>query len=60
MNKVCIIGSGTWAQALFKILKKKNILIKCRNKRIAKKKFNNNEVNLTEKFSDLVDLDFIF
>ena len=60
MNKVCIIGSGTWAQALFKIFKKKNILIKCRNKRIAKKKFNNNEVNLTEKFSDLVDLDFIF
>tara|TARA_B100000963_G_scaffold318691_1_gene299974 strand:+ start:55 stop:993 length:939 start_codon:yes stop_codon:yes gene_type:complete len=60
MIKVCILGSGTWAQALCKICKMKNILIKCRNMKIAKKKFNISKINLTEDFKDLTDSDFIF
>ncbi len=60
MSRITIIGSGSWAKALSTIFVNKNILIKCRNLNIAKKKFSSREFKITQSFSDLVDFDFIF
>ncbi len=60
MIKTSIIGSGSWALALSKILTEKQFTVKCRNINKTKKKFSSDSPVITNNFSDLYDSDFIF
>ena len=59
MNKICIIGSGSWALALTKVFVEKDVMIKYRSA-IDKSKFSNKGINFTKKFEDLNKSFFIF
>ncbi len=60
MNNISIIGSGSWAQALTKIIESKRIKIKCRQIPLNKSKFNSKKIDLTTKFEDLTNSNIVF
>ncbi len=61
MKSAGIIGSGSWALALSKILKQKNLVIKSRDLKKAKKLFSKtNNIRLTDTFVDLRNCKYIF
>ena len=62
MLKVGIIGSGSWALAISRVLKNVQIIIKARNLEKATASFSKEKKNLfiTDNFSDLKDSQFIF
>ena len=59
MRKISIIGSGSWAQALIKVLVKREILVKYR-KSVNKSKFTGRTIKFTNHFKDLNESYFIF
>ncbi len=59
MKKISIIGSGSWALALTKVIVEKRIRIKYR-KVLDKSKFANKQIEFTDKFKELNDSDYIF
>ena len=59
MKKISIIGSGSWAFALTKVIIEKKIKIKYR-KFFDQKKFVNKKIQLTDKFEELNDSEYIF
>jgi glycerol-3-phosphate dehydrogenase (NAD(P)+) len=62
MLKVGIIGSGSWALAISRVLKNVQIIIKARNLEKATTSFSKEKKKLfiTDNFSDLKDSQFIF
>ena len=62
MLKVGIIGSGSWALAISRVLKNVQIIIKARNLEKATASFSKEKKKLfiTDNFSDLKDSQFIF
>jgi len=60
MSNISIIGSGSWAEALTKILVNQKILIKCRKIKSIENKFNSNRFRLTSNFKDLANSNIIF
>ncbi len=61
MNLVGIIGSGSWAMALSKIIKTDNLIIKVRDRRKAENNFKSKKkLVLTNKFEKLSTCNFIF
>ena len=60
MRNVSIVGSGSWALALSKVLKNQKIIVKCRKLSDDNKKFGNNEIFFTENFSELKSSEIIF
>ena len=59
MRKISIIGSGSWAQALTKVIAKREILVKYR-KSVNKSKFTSKTIKFTNHFKDLGKSYFIF
>ena len=59
MRKIGIIGSGSWAQALTKVLVNREILVKYR-KSVNKSKFTSKTISFTNHFKDLGKSCFIF
>ena len=59
MNKVSIIGSGSWALALTKVFIKGEILVKYR-KSVNKSKFASKTIKFTKHFEDITKSYFIF
>ena len=61
MNLVGILGSGSWANALSKIIKTDNLIIKVRDRKKAENNFKNKKkIVLTNKFEVLLTCHFIF
>ncbi len=60
MKNIGIIGSGSWALALSKLLINKKFIIKCRTLSNKNKKFGNNKIKFTDDFEKLKSLDTIF
>ena len=59
MKRISIIGSGSWALALTKVIVEKKIKIKYR-KTFDKKKYANKKIQFTSKFKELDDSEYIF
>ena len=61
MKKIGIIGSGSWAFALSKILKKNLLFIKSRDKKKLKHNFDESKtIRIVEKFTALNECKYIF
>jgi len=60
MSNISIIGSGSWAEALTKIIVNQKILIKCRKVKSLKNKFKSSKIILTSDFEDLKNSNIIF
>ena len=60
MKNVSILGSGSWALALSKILKPTKLIVKCRNIEKVKKKFKSNNILLTDSFEKIIHTKTIF
>ena len=60
MKSVSILGSGSWALALSKILKPTELIVKCRNIEKVKTKFKSYNVFLTDNFDKIIHTKIIF
>ena len=56
MISVSILGSGSWALALSKILKPTKLIVKCRNIEKVKTKFKSHNILLTDNFEKIFRL----
>ena len=60
MKSVSILGSGSWALALSKILKPTKLIVKCRNIEKVKTKFKSHNILLTDNFEKIIQTKTIF
>lgn len=60
MKSVSILGSGSWALALSKILKPTKLIVKCRNIEKVKTKFKSHHILLTDNFEKIIQTKTIF
>ena len=60
MKSVSILGSGSWALALSKILKPNKLVIKCRDTKKEKAKFKSHNIILTDSFDKVIQTQTVF
>lgn len=60
MKNVSILGSGSWALALSKILKPTKLTVKCRNMEKVKNNFKSRNILLTDNFDKIIQARIIF
>jgi glycerol-3-phosphate dehydrogenase (NAD(P)+) len=60
MKSVSILGSGSWALALSKILKPNKLVIKCRDIKKEKAKFKSHNIILTDSFDKVIQTQTVF
>ena len=61
MKTIGIVGSGSWALALSKVIKNGNLIVKTRDLKKASKSFKKEEnLEITDRFEDLSNCKYIF
>jgi glycerol-3-phosphate dehydrogenase (NAD(P)+) len=60
MKNVSILGSGSWALALSKILKPTKLIVKCRDIKKVKTKFKSHHITLTDSFDEVIQAKTVF
>ena len=60
MKSVSILGSGSWALALSKILRPNKLVIKCRDIKKVKAKFKSHNIILTDSFDKVIETQTVF